>query len=1429
MATTIQDGSPSTHTTNGPTNRKAQMRVEIPKNREPSETDAIRTPKTPQNEGISWFESSHVGSQPVQVYELKLESDGGPNKNRAYTRLPPPASPYILRLSLDAGTPASKRGVLKTNFPLYGGAFERTKFVEKTLPSDFSKPVQIDLPISSAGVFVYWIEYDGKDGERVKGREGYFNIDPDLRVRKRTPILTPEQTVHAPGKGGLITEKTTHIPLDGLSIITLVSKWMGRLDEWTPYLKETSERGYNMIHYTPLQQRGQSMSPYSIADQLAFDRELFPTGWTGSRDDGTLQMLKTLKKARDEFGLMSLVDIVLNHTADNTVWLADHPEAGFSPLNMPHLTPALELDDAIIEFSGSLDANGLPTIIKSQDDVDLLASSLREYLNTRNLWQYYVLDVTGEKKAIGEALTSGKIPSWDGPDLCGKSDVEVAKLFRSEQKIDNLGALSSRFCASVKPGVAAAAMKSRHPDSSTDALVESWGKIVDIINVPLYEEWKEDTEVAFKNIVSRIKYTRLEENGPKLGPISTQSPLLEKYFTRIPHGEKTAKHDPRALSVANNGWIWGADPLANFAAHPSKAYLRREVIVWEDCVKLNYGNGPEDNPWLWKHMTEYVTLLAGMFDGFRIDNCHSTPLHVGCALLDAARVVNPDLYICAELFTGSEETDITFVSRLGITSLIREGYNAWDPKEMSRILYRFGVQKPIGSMDGACMTSPADIPPPTGKGPTRAGLVSPLQGSVPHAVFFDLTHDNESPLHKRSAEDALSTGALVAFSHCAVGSVKGFDDLYPRLLSLGSENRRYDVSENSGIGQVKRILNNLHTEMALEGFGEAHVHQENDYIVIHRVEPKSQRGYLVVVHTAFQKGSKDRGHIKPIQLRRTKAKFIYGASLDIHSYEDVNDPKLLKGLDSTLCLLPPVEGRNGADNDGPYQEIVVPDSFPPGSIMLFSTKLEELPPNIDQFCKEDVDGAFSSLDLTDLNVVLYRCEEEEKDATDGQIGAYDVPGLGKLVYCGLQGWMNPLKHVMQYNDLGHPLCGHLRDGMWAMDYIHQRLEKQVGVLPNLAAPAKWLKERFELIRQHAPSFLRPKYFAIVVSEAYKAARRAAIEQSSDFVASGHSFIHDLALSSVQMYGLVKSASLDPGKVVPSLAAGLPHFTGGWARTWGRDVFISLRGLFLTTGNYPAAKQHILAFSSTLKHGLIPNLLDSVRSPRYNSRDSPWWMLQNIQDYTLMAPDGLSILGESVKRRFPKDDTWVPWDDPVAYSYSSTVAEVIQEILQRHASGISFREYNAGPNLDMQMTDQGFQIDIHVDWKTGMIHGGSAHNCGTWMDKMGESVKAGTKGKPGTPRDGAPVEITGLLKSTLRWLAQLSHAGKFPFEGVEATIDGKTKLVTYQEWSDLIQASFEFNYYVPADPAEDASYNVNPAVVNRRGIYKDTYGAGPGRE
>ena len=133
-------------------------------------------------------------------------------------------------------------------------------------------------------------------------------------------------------------------------------------------------------------------------------------------------------------------------------------------------------------------------------------------------------------------------------------------------------------------------------------------------------------------------------------------------------------------------------------------------------------------------------------------------------------------------------------------------------------------------MDGACLTTKEELPPPTGKGPTRPCVVIPHNGSAPHALFFDLTHDNETYLDKRSAEDALSTGALVTFSFCAIGSVKGFDDLHPKLLNLVRESRMYEVTgqkDNSGIARAKRLLNSLHTEMALGGFQEGHVHEEN--------------------------------------------------------------------------------------------------------------------------------------------------------------------------------------------------------------------------------------------------------------------------------------------------------------------------------------------------------------------------------------------------------------------------------------------------------------------------------------------------------------------------------------------------------------------------------------------------------------------------
>lgn len=156
-----------------------------------------------------------------------------------------------------------------------------------------------------------------------------------------------------------------------------------------------------------------------------------------------------------------------------------------------------------------------------------------------------------------------------------------------------------------------------------------------------------------------------------------------------------------------------------------------------------------------------------------------------------------------------------------------------------------------------------------------------------------------------------------------------------------------------------------------------------------------------MAHTAFSKGSKDRGYSKfyslyvsiflclnwdnlsvaPIRLRQQKASFILGATLSIPSYERLEDPELLCGLPSNLIAIPPVAAIEGYDADGPWSEIVVPDSFPPGSVLVFATSMTDLKPELEGICRTGAAEAFNDLDLVDLNVLIHREDGEEKDST----------------------------------------------------------------------------------------------------------------------------------------------------------------------------------------------------------------------------------------------------------------------------------------------------------------------------------------------------------------------------------------------------------------------------------------------------------------
>lgn len=124
------------------------------------------------------------------------------------------------------------------------------------------------------------------------------------------------------------------------------------------------------------------------------------------------------------------------------------------------------------------------------------------------------------------------------------------------------------------------------------------------------------------------------------------------------------------------------------------------------------------------------------------------------------------------------------------------------------------------------------------------------------------------------------------------------------------------------------------------------------------------------------------------------------------------------------------------------------------------------------------------------------------------------------------------------------------------------------------------------------------------------------------IRNGSSTIRLLALASFALCGHLRGSPVpepitngDPNAATPlvlSLSAGLPHFSSTYMRNWGRDTFISLRGLLMLTNRFVDARNLILAYAGCLRHGLIPNLLGEGKFARFNCRDSVWWWLKAIR-------------------------------------------------------------------------------------------------------------------------------------------------------------------------------------------------------------------------
>jgi predicted glycogen debranching enzyme len=163
----------------------------------------------------------------------------------------------------------------------------------------------------------------------------------------------------------------------------------------------------------------------------------------------------------------------------------------------------------------------------------------------------------------------------------------------------------------------------------------------------------------------------------------------------------------------------------------------------------------------------------------------------------------------------------------------------------------------------------------------------------------------------------------------------------------------------------------------------------------------------------------------------------------------------------------------------------------------------------------------------------------------------------------------------------------------------------------------------------------------------------------------------------------------------SIIAGYP-----WFGDWGRDTFISIRGLGIATNRLELVRDILLEWSNHVSEGMLPNRFpDQGAEPEYNSVDASLWFIIAVDELLDAAHEQPGLIDDAGEQK---------------------LKGAIEAILQGY--------------------QQGTRFNIRVD-QDGLLAAGVPGVQLTWMD-------AKVEGKVITPRIGKPVEIQALWINVL---------------------------------------------------------------------------------
>jgi len=284
------------------------------------------------------------------------------------------------------------------------------------------------------------------------------------------------------------------------------------------------------------------------------------------------------------------------------------------------------------------------------------------------------------------------------------------------------------------------------------------------------------------------------------------------------------------------------------------------------------------------------------------------------------------------------------------------------------------------------------------------------------------------------------------------------------------------------------------------------------------------------------------------------------------------------------------------------------------------------------------------------------------------------------------------------------------EDLWTPGFFKCRIETPAKIVlwANLQRTRnnKQATQNFELrhskfdIRQSTEDLHRRQHIIIAAAKTRDEKLRALCLAADQFIVNRESN-HEPQITNLESRGCHPSENRDTNHDPQvTILAGFP-----WFADWGRDAFIALPGLLLSTGRLDEAKSVLTTFAYVADEGMIPNRFDDHGDTAYfNSIDASLWFINAAFQY-------LNTTGDSE-------------------TFTQQLLPTIHWVIDSYYNGTRF----------------GICADAD-----GLITTDDSETQLTWMDTKYEGVAF-------TPRFGKVAEINALWYNSLRCLAQFYVGG-----------------------------------------------------------------------